>query len=728
MHELAPIIKDLAIVLMVAGLVTLLFQRIRQPVVLGYLVAGLIIGPYSPPHALVNDIPNIQVLADLGVIFLMFSLGLDFSFHKLTKVGFSVGMIGSIEVILMLLIGFVTGRALAWGFYDSLFLGAALAISSTTIIIKALEELNLRTRRFADLIFGVLIVEDLLAILILVALSLAVTTKQLFSYQILWAGAKLIIVVGSWFLVGYFFIPLLMKRMSRYISNETLTIVSIGLCLVLVMIASAFHYSLALGAFIMGSILAETPQAHRIETLVKPIRDIFAAVFFVSVGMLMNPMVIIDHWQLVLLLTSITIFGKIITSAVGALFTGQGLNTSLRIGFSMAQVGEFSFIIIGLGISMHAINPNIYPIIVAVSAVTTFTTPYLIKVSGRAAAALDIRLPQSVKYFLESYSNWVYRAMAGAESKIMYRKAVMRFLVNALIIAIIFTVYEQLFLPIMTNYFQKIWLAKALGWLVVLLLSSPSIWAMLFVFKFASIKRKAMNPPVLLAWLLTFYEVSFLSLTFFDTWETSLAVILIAIASFVLLFRHLERSYHWFENRLIKNLGQADSESLGSQLKQLAPWHTHLVEISVSSNSTLVGKSLQELQLRQRYNINVVAIERGNQTILVPVAKEWLFPHDKLAIIGNDDDIEKFREVAEQVVPEGFSVDLQSLRLKAVSLNEDHPLIGQSIRDSNIRGQVGGLVVGIERQGKRILNPDSSTILEPDDLLLIAGYDEPMLI
>ncbi|MDO8953425.1 MAG: cation:proton antiporter [Gammaproteobacteria bacterium] len=728
MHELAPIIKDLAIVLLVAGLVTLLFQRIRQPVVLGYLVAGLIIGPYSPPHALVNDIPNIQILADLGVIFLMFSLGLDFSFHKLTKVGFAVGMIGSIEVILMLLVGFGAGRALGWGFYDSIFLGAALSISSTTIIIKALEELNLRTRRFADLIIGVLIVEDLLAILILVALSLAVTTKQLFSYQIIWAGAKLLLVVGSWFLIGYFCIPLLMRRVSRYISNETLTIVSVGLCLVLVMIAAAFHYSLALGAFIMGSILAETPQAHRIETLVRPIRDIFAAVFFVSVGMLMNPMVIIDHWGLVLVITAVTVFGKILITGIGALFTGQGLNTSVRLGFGMAQVGEFSFIIIGLGVSMHAVNDTIYPVIVAVSAITTFTTPFLINVSGRAAIALEKSLPSSVKYFLESYSTWVYRSMAGAESKAMFRKAVMRFLVNALIIAILFTVFEQLLLPILKLHLDYIWMAKALGWLMVMLLASPSVWAMLFVFKFASIKRSTFNPAMILAWVLTFYEISFLSLAFFDSWETTVALLVIAALGFVVLYRYLERSYHWFEKRLISNLGQAESESLGHQLKQLAPWHTHLVEVNIGPNSQLIGKSLRELQLRQRYNINVIAIERGHHTILVPAAKEVFYPHDKLAIIGSDDEIDTFREIAEQTDSECFGVDLASLRLKPISLNDEHPLIGQSIRDSNLRGQLGGLVVGLERQGKRILNPDSSTVLEQHDLLLVAGYDQPLLI
>jgi CPA2 family monovalent cation:H+ antiporter-2 len=394
----------------------------------------------------------------------------------------------------------------------------------------------------------------------------------------------------------------------------------------------------------------------------------------------------------------------------------------------MAQVGEFSFIIIGLGAAMHAISSTIYPLIVAVSGITTFTTPYLIQVSGRAATLLEKRLPEGVKYFFESYSDWVFRTLAGTESRVIYRKAVVRFLINALIIAILFTIFEQLALPVLEAYFSQRWMAKALGWLIVLLCASPSIWAMLFVFKFVSVKRRALNPPMLLAWALTFYEISFLSLAYFDSWQTTLALLAIASIGFVVLYKYLERSYHWFENRLVKNLGQAESASLGHQLKQVAPWQTHLVEVIISPDSVLVGKNLRELQLRQRYNINVVAIERGNSTILVPSAKEVLYPNDKIAIIGGDEDIDNFKTIAEQLSVNTAAVDLASLRLKAVSLGSGHPLISLSIRDSNIRGQIGGLVVGLERQGKRILNPDSSTILEPSDILLIVSYDEPMLI
>ncbi|HMS45840.1 MAG TPA: cation:proton antiporter, partial [Alphaproteobacteria bacterium] len=323
MHDLAPLIQDLTLMLCVAGITTLLFQKIRQPVVLGYLVAGLIIGPYTPPYLLVSDLPNIKILSELGVIFLMFSLGLHFSFQKLVRVGFSAVLTGLFEVLVVCTIGFGIGRLMGWSFYDSLFLGAAISISSTTIIIKAINDLGLMKKRFADLVFGVLIVEDLLAILLLVFLSTMVTSDSIFSLEITWSALQLILVVGGWFIVGYFVIPTLMRRITGYASQETLTVVSVGLCLFLVWTASYFHYSTALGAFIMGSILSETRLVQRIDQITTPIKDIFAAVFFISVGMQLDPTIIWDQWFAVLVITLLVILGKLFVTALGAFLTGQ---------------------------------------------------------------------------------------------------------------------------------------------------------------------------------------------------------------------------------------------------------------------------------------------------------------------------------------------------------------------------------------------------------------------
>lgn len=725
MHELAPLIKDLAIILGVAGLVSLLFQKIRQPVVLGYLLAGAVIGPYTPPHILVSDIPNIQILSELGVIFLMFSLGLEFSFHKLTRVGFSAGITGLLEVVFMLLIGLATGRAIGWSFHDSLFLGAALAISSTTIIIKALEELKLNRKRFAEIIFGVLIIEDLLAILLLVGLSTIVATNNIFSSEIIVAAAKLILVVGSWFLIGYFLVPSLFRKIEPYANEEILTIVSIGLCLALVSIAAYFHYSTALGAFIMGSILAETPLVHRIEQLIRPIRNIFAAVFFVSIGMLIDPILIWNQLPLVGLLCVVTIVGKLVITGGGAFLTGQNVNNSLRIGFSMAQIGEFSFIIAGLGVALNAVNQTFYPLIVAVSAITTFTTPYLIKFSGVLGNKLDKRLSSQTKYFLDSYAAWIYRSSASSNQRVIYRKVFLRLMINGLIVAILFTVTEYGIVPRVNTFIQLNWLAKVIGWFTAVIIASPFIWGMLSAFRAAAHDvgiatiRSAM-PIKYLSWLIVFTEITVLSIAYFDTWFVASVLLLIAAIFFKTLYKKLDKYYHWFEKQLVRNLQKEENSHI--YYEKLAPWDTCLVEVEVSRQSPLIGKSLTECQLRQQFDINIVAIYRGSNIVFSPGGDEIIATFDRLVLLGNDEQIEHFIHRFINLKPEIESTNLlENFALQTMMLTEEHPIIGKTIRDSQLRQQAHGLIVGLERNNIRILNPDSATVLEKGDLLFIVG-------
>jgi len=715
MHELAPLIKDLAIILGVASLVTLLFQKIRQPIVLGYLIAGIIVGPYTPPHVLVTDIPNIQILSELGVIFLMFSLGLEFSFHKLTRVGFSAGISGTLEVICMLLLGLGAGKLFGWSFYDSLFLGAALAISSTTIIIKALEELNLKTKRFAEIVFGILIVEDLLAILLLVGLTTVVATQDIFSSAIIWATAKLILVIGGWFLIGYFLVPLLFRKIIRFANEETLTIVSIALCLFLVCIAAYFHYSTALGAFIMGSILAETPLVHRIQQLIEPVRNIFAAVFFVSVGMLINPVIIWQHLPIVLMICLITIVGKLLTTGIGAFLSGQSVNNSLRIGFSMAQIGEFSFIIAGLGLALQVTSNSLYPIIVAVSAITTFTTPYFIRLSGYLANTVDQRLSTKTKYLIESYVSWIYRLTTNKQQKSYFRLSAIRFCMNTVIVAIIFILIELWILPRLIILLETIWMAKVLAWLTAILLSSPFIWGM-----FTASHRAGNRLVIYMTRILTFIVICLLSRHYFDTWLINLPLLAFALIFFTVLYKYLDKSYHWFENQLIQNLSHFPLQK--KRYEELAPWDTHFVEVDVERNTSLIGKTLSQYQLRQEFGINIVAIYRGTTVILNPHGNENIQLFDKLILLGSDDQIDLFKAHFIKNMPQKENIDiLEQFAINTVLLNNNNPLIGKSIRESHIREKNNWLVVGIERQGNRLLNPDSNTILEPDDLLFVVG-------
>jgi len=725
MHEIAPLILDLTIMLGIASIVTLLFQRIRQPVVLGYLIAGMIIGPYIPSGNLIIDIPNIKILSELGVIFLMFSLGLEFSFHKLKKVGFSALITGIFDVAIMVLLGYWTGKYLGWEKNNCLFLGAAIAISSTTIIFKAMGEMGLKTKRFAEVIFGILIVEDLLAILLLVALSTIMTTQHFFSSDMFFAIIKLLMVVGSWVLVGYFIVPSLFRKVSTYISEETLTIVSIALCLFLVSVADYFHYSTALGAFIMGSVLAETVLIHRIEARIAPIRDIFGAIFFISIGMLINIPIITSEWYAILIMTCVLIVGKISVISIVTFLTGQSLSTAIRSGFGMAQIGEFSFIIATLGLSLGVLNDRLYPIIVAVSSITTFTTPYMIRLSDHISVALEKQLPKKIKYFMNSYSAWVFRVQSKSDENSFFKSITIRLFLNGIIIAIIFTLINSYIFPKINQAMINQQHAAILSELIAITLSSPFIWGMLFSYKLVSLPeytKYSLNPIIFIIWFLTLCELIVLSIVYFYAWTTILFFITLISLFFIFAYRHLERSYHWFETQLINNIKKT-STSL-SRYSELAPWETHFIEIEVGDKSPLLGKTLNECQIRQQYGINIVAIYRGRHVIFAPRGEESIFDNDKLVALGNDEQIEAFKKQIEVSSSPHENMDrLTNFSLNTFILKESNPAIGKSIRQSGIREEMKGLIVGIERANNHILNPDPNMLLEINDILLIVSEE-----
>jgi CPA2 family monovalent cation:H+ antiporter-2 len=383
------IIQDLAVILGAAALASILFQKIKQPVVLGYLLAGLVIGPHTPPFSLVVDEAGIRVWSELGVIFLMFSLGLEFSFKKLLSVGKTAAFTGPFEAIFMLALGFASGKLIGLSSTDSIFLGAILSISSTTIIIKALEELKIKKERSSQLIFGILVVEDLAGILILVALSTFASSggESVSVPHLLFEAAKLIGIVASWIVIGSWLLPRLAAWVSKSFGNEALVLLALSLCLFLVSLSAYFHYSVALGAFVMGAILGESSVVHEIEKLLQPIRDVFGAIFFVSIGMLLKPADLQTYWKMILLVTVLTIGGKFVSTFIGAKVTGQSRENSLKAGLSLAQIGEFSFIIAGLGLDLGVMSSYLYPVAVATSVITTFTTPYMIRFANQITAS-----------------------------------------------------------------------------------------------------------------------------------------------------------------------------------------------------------------------------------------------------------------------------------------------------------------------------------------------------
>ncbi len=722
MH-LAPLIRDLAIILGVAGVVTLVFKKIKQPVVLGYLVAGMIVGPHTPPLPLVSDLPNIKIWAELGVIFLMFSLGLEFTFHKLTRVGTAAVGTALFEVLGMVGIGYLVGKGFGWSFTDSIFLGGIIAISSTTIIIKAFETLNLRTRRFSELVLGVLIVEDLCAILLLVALSTMAASHTIIGTELLFSVLKLILLVGAWFLIGYFFIPSFLKYAGKWVDDETLTIIAIGLCLLLVVLANRFHYSPALGAFIMGSILAETHEARRIESLIRPLKDLFAAIFFVSVGMLIDPHAIITHWHTISIITLCLIFGKITLSTLGALLTGQTLRRSIRIGFSLAQIGEFSFMIATLGITLNATHDFLYPIAVSVSVLTTFMTPFLIQFSEKFSLEIEKKLPSTLQDMLFNYSKWLQRPSQDPELTIRLRKSSLRFALNAILVTAIIQAMAHYGAPILGRYFSDPLIMRIAAWTSAMLLGAPFVWGMFFAFR-PHHNLQHFSGHHFIGQLSAVILLGVMSLQFFPTGVSFIITLGSAAFLFAFFYRRLEGSYHWFETHFLSNIGKQNTAQNPQHFNSMLPWDLHLVRIVVNSDSAMAGLTLKEANIREQFGLNIVVISRGSRTLVSPTASDRLLPGDELLVLGSEDEnhIDKFNSALSE--PADRSRDLQDLNdyvLKRHLISLSSPWIGKTILDSGIRAKLKGLVVGLQRGELRTINPPPHLVLEAGDLLWIVG-------
>ena len=403
MHSI-DFIQDLAVIMLIAGLVTILFHRLKQPVVLGYIVAGVIIGPHTPPFVLIRDEDTIRTLSELGVVFLLFSLGLEFSLRKLARVGMTALVAAVTEIAVMLGIGWALGRWFGWSNMDSIFLGAILSISSTTIIVKALSELKLKNERFAQLIFGILIVEDILAIALIALLSALATTGPVDTPEVFATLGKLSLFMVVALVLGILIVPRLLAYVARFDSSEMLLITVLGLCFGFCLLVVKLDYSIALGAFVIGAVMAESRQLKLIEQLIEPLRDMFSAIFFVSIGLLLDPAVLLRYAGPIALITVCVVLGKVIACAAGSYIAGNDGRTSMKVGMGLAQIGEFSFIIASLGLTLKVTSDFLYPIAVAVSAITTLLTPYLIRLSdpltARGAnllpatpAALDRALP-----------------------------------------------------------------------------------------------------------------------------------------------------------------------------------------------------------------------------------------------------------------------------------------------------------------------------------------------
>lgn len=730
MNELPHLITDLGLILSIAALTTLIFKKIKQPLVLGYIIAGVLVGPHVPLLPTVLDEESIKVWSELGVIFLLFSLGLEFSFKKVAKVGGTSGITALVTVCFMLGVGYLTGKWMGWGLMDSLFLGGILSISSTTIIVRALEELGLKTQVFAGVVVGVLVIEDIVAVLLLVLLSSLAVSQQFSGSAMLWELGKLGFFLILWFAAGVFLIPTLLARTRKLMNDETLLIVAVALCLSMVVFAVKAGFSAALGAFIMGALLAETVQAERIEHLVRPVKDLFGAIFFVSVGMLLDPAMLVIYWQQVLLISIVVILGQPLSVMAGALLAGEPLFRAARVGMSLSQIGEFSFIIATLGLTLNVTSAFLYPIAVAVSAVTTFTTPYMIKASGPFAGLLERLLPERVAKALGRYSLQADQVKETSAWRQLLRSYGINLAVFAVLCLTVVLGAGPAFIALFGERFMGVD-GRVLAGLTTFLVVLPFIWAMSLrrisrnAYRQLWVNKRMLRGPLVMLEVVRLAAavviLAILVNVFFSTGWAFLALLVLMIVALFLFRQRLHRFYLRMEERFFQNLNQRE---LSLRRTDLAPWDMHLAQVRVKVDSGATGQSLKELGLREKHGVNIAMIERASgHSVPAPGRNHLLLPGDNLFVIGTDAQLVKLQRALDAPLSAQHKAHMtkEDIRLKRFRITPQSPLVGMRIHDSGLRDAASAMVAGIQRGEERIMNPEGTMVFQGNDVLWLVG-------
>lgn len=733
MNHLPHLIQDLGLVLAVAALTTLLFKRLKQPVVLGYILAGLLVGPKLTLFPTITEVANIQIWAEIGVIFLLFTLGLEFSFKKLIHIGGPASVTGLIEISAMLVVGFLLGQIMGWPIMDCIFLGGILSIASTTIIIRAFDELNIKGKKFAELVFGILIIEDLVAVVLMVLLTTISVSREFAGMEMLLSILKLAFFLMLWFVAGIFFIPSFLSRVQKHLSDETLLVLSIGLCLVMVMAASAAGFSPALGAFIMGSILAETIQAERIEHIIKPVKDLFGAVFFVSVGMLIDPAVLVNYAGPILLITVVFVFFKVLHVTIGAIISGRPLKTAVFAAMSMGQIGEFSFIIATLGVTLKVTSSYLYPIAVAVSAITTFLTPYMIKAANPLYTWLEKVLPEKWKKTLTRYSTGAQTINTADDWQLVLRSFFVISLFCLIICAGIILLYIEVVFDYVIANFNSLTAGTIFTVVACLLTISPFLWVLVMrkiqpqAFANLWANKRYHGPLLVLRMVRVALAMVIIAGLFLVFLPLQYAMIATAVLIGLVLFfaKRIHAFYLRIETRFFYNFNHREILEAKINRKELAPWDAHIAQFILPPASPCAGRTLEELQVREKMGVNIAMIRRGDAyNVLAPSRYEKVYPGDRMFVIGTDEQLDAFKEYIQPDIEQQKLDEQHEVVLKKINITEGSYLLGQTIRESGVREKTNGLVVGIERGGRRMLNPESTTVFEHKDKVWIVGDAE----
>ena len=747
MNDELNLVRDLAVILISAGVFTIISKALKQPLILGYIIAGFLIGPNVPFFLNISSAEAVHQWSEIGLIFMMFGLGLEFSFRKLLKVGSGALVTAGAKFLGVFVVGFIVGQALGWSVMESIFLAGLMSMSSTAVVLKSYEDMGLKDKPYAGLVFGTLVVEDLIAILLMVLLSTLAVSNQFAGGALVGAIAKLIFFIVLVFIVGIYVIPSLFRRARKYLNDEILLLVSIGLCFAMVSIASAAGFSTALGAFVMGSILAETIESEHIEHLVSPIKDLFGAIFFVSVGMMVAPDIILHNWFIILLLALLVIVTHIVFSATGILLTGNGFENAVHTGFSLAQLGEFGFIIASVGVSLGVMRDFIYPVIVAVSVITTFTTPYMIKAAAPSYAFLLRRLPASVLGRISQMENHGEQSAAEKSDwrKLLGAYFTRLFLYGVLLVAIM--IASQIVLEPLVGRMLPSWNETArnlLSVVITLAAMSPFLYgfavnsgtATEYARKLMSAKRSNIWPifGLLLArFFIAIALVMFVISTHFHL--AGWAVLLIVIGGLAFFFiarRNIRGKSTSLEARFFDNLNQKEIEAMrkapvtASIKAKMEGYDIHLESIVLSADSEYVGRPLKELPIRERSGANIIKISRGSRSILVPDGNERVYPGDALLAVGTGDQLSALKAlVSESVRTDQYASAVQEFEVVPVDIEKESYLCGKTLKSLDLR-KSNCMIISVLRDGQMIANPSADLIFREGDRVWIAGEPDSL--
>ena len=743
MEQVPALIQDLALILLVAAVVSLLFKWLKQPVVLGYIVAGFICSSHFGYTPSVRDTGSIELWAQIGVIILLFTLGLEFSFKKILKMGMAPVIAALTIIFCMMFLGTAVGHLFGWGRMDCIYLGGMLAMSSTTIIYKAFQDLGILQKKFAGMVLSVLILEDILAIVLMVMLSTLAVSHNIEGEELAAGLLRLGFFLVLWFVVGLYFIPIILRKSRRFLNDETLLILALALCFMMAVMAVDSGFSAAFGAFVVGSILAETVEAERIEKLVAPVKDWFGAIFFVSVGMLVDPVVLVEYaWPIVALVLTIVV-GQALFGTLGFVFAGQPLKEAMKCGFSMSQIGEFAFIIASLGMSLGVTSHYLYPIVVAVSVITTFTTPYMLKAATPAYGYLCRVLPKGWVAWLEHYTPGTSAVVVGHSGNwrklitAMVKQIAVFTILSVAVIALSF----RFFLPFVRDVLPH-WWANAVCGVVTLLCIAPFLRGIMARGRRSSLfmalwKENRYNrlPLVftlvvraVVVCMLVFYIIRFL-VPFADP---VLLLFALLVVGGIMLSRPLRLNSLRMEKVFMENLrsreakAQREGKMPPGYAERLLSRDLHIADFEIPEESIWGGRQLGDLKFGQRFDVHVVSIIRGMHHVNIPNGNDRIYPRDRVQVIGTDEQIGRFSEALGQTVVLDTEEADREMQLRQFQITEFMDFAGEKLKDSGIRDRYHCMIVGFETSGGMLEKPAPDRVFHPGDIVWVVGEKEAL--